>query len=116
MGVNARSLAIGMTFRLRRIGAHCHFEIRRPAIEPSSRSRTGLPSGKSRRPTAKSSHARIYFPKNGNSVRNSSALGRRPYSQISNASAYFTALPRGAPYHVTSASRKRSATAAQRPP
>ena len=36
-------------------------------------------------------------PKNGNSRRISSAVGRRPYSEISNASAYCTASPRCAP-------------------
>jgi hypothetical protein len=38
-------------------------------------------------------------PKNGNSLRISSGDGRRPYSQISNVSAYFTPLARSSPYH-----------------
>lgn len=45
-----------------------------------------------------SSDTRHYgLPKNGNSRRISSAVGRRPYSEISNASAYCTASPRCAP-------------------
>ena len=48
--------------------------------------------------TCSSSDARHYdWPKNGNSRRISSAVGRRPYSEISNASAYCTASPRGEP-------------------
>lgn len=38
-----------------------------------------------------------FASKNGNRVLISAELGRRPYSQISNTSAYFTALPRSSP-------------------
>src|SRR5262245_20215421 len=42
---------------------------------------------------------------NGNSFLISSTVGLRPYSQISNASAYFTALPFSSPYHCANAAR-----------
>lgn len=43
--------------------------------------------------------------KNGKSCRISASVGLRPYSQISNASAYFTSRPRSGPYQRISASR-----------
>jgi uncharacterized protein YqjF (DUF2071 family) len=46
----------------------------------------------------------------GNSFFSSSREGWRPYSQISKASAYLTALPFSSPYHSVRAARKRSAS------
>src|SRR5205085_11192795 len=51
-----------------------------------------------------------YFSKNGNSFASSVLLGRRPYSQISNASAYCTFSAFSGPYHSTRESRYFFAT------
>src|SRR2546429_8839817 len=50
-----------------------------------------------------------YSPKNGNNLASSALSGRRPYSQISNASAYLIFPARSLPYHSSSFARKRSA-------
>src|SRR5713226_1009016 len=46
-----------------------------------------------------------YFPSIGNSLRSSSSLGCRPYSQSSKDSATFTFAAFSAPYHFSSAWR-----------
>src|SRR4051812_31663849 len=53
---------------------------------------------------------RWVYGKNGKSALISAGVGWRPYSQISKASANFTAAPFSGPYHLMSDSRKRSAS------
>jgi hypothetical protein len=72
--------------------------------------RPGLVSSKPRRPFGTTSprstsrHSELFAPhfsgKKGNSFRISSSVGCRPYSQISNASAYLAALPLAGPYRL----------------
>src|SRR5581483_12417638 len=71
----------------------------------SARSASGL-----RHPLAE----RADYLSNGNSFRNSSGGGIRPYSHTSNASAYFTPLALSAPYHLASSSPYRLAVEANR--
>ena len=54
--------------------------------------------------------AERHFSKKGNSLRISASVGCRPYSQISNASAYLTLAARSAPYHRSSAARYLTAS------